>query len=217
MDKIVAFIMSFLIAASNGLKVVFPANPVFTNNNYYKGSNSEQVDYKKLYSQYSNEQAGETEACITTKQKLDKLSFPCDVTRYAWFVNDDDATASNYKFPPEGKDEFKIVAPGRCTLKTSSRSCDNGHTLSIDCGPYVIEFNNLKCWYCCAHKETPPSGNYTHTGADLKGTSFNQGEWLAVGIPETTVTITLKSQGNNNSAKVSIESFYTNTNINNQR
>jgi len=206
MREIISIIISFFVCLFNGVEMQQPQHTEY-NNSFYSPS-AGTVDYKKAYALHSAAQTDVTEQCNPTLRNPTSMKpyTPNESTAYYWFVNNETPNDNYDLYTVEESTpdnlRYEIIAPNRCTLLTSSSSCNNGDRMVIQTGDYEITFNGLECWYCCSHKTPPANGLYTHTGENLKGTVFSKGNLIAIGNKETTVSIT------KNGSSVSLQEFY---------
>lgn len=207
MKKIIESFLLMLFSIFNNVDYVASPPQVFTNSSYYKGDvSTDGVAFKELYeSYYSNLQ--DLDGCDGTPYDAkNTLTIPSIVSGYYWFIPGQEYSENTKLAFKEGQE---IVAPCNVVIATSSSASSNSTYMEVTTAGelYQIRISNMKCWYCCAKKNKPKNGIYTHTGADLKGTTIPAGKVLGVATKDTKIQIYQKS-GSVYTSPVKVKTFY---------
>lgn len=190
--------LSFLfLALLSALNMSVSTDKVFGVNNFYQGSKGSPIDPKAQYNEMYNNIQFNANKC-STQMKLSSNAKP--VGSYYWFVEgqsvkdeselraiaeDDEMT----KLKPFSSDGQLIVAPGDIEFVNANTEQNSKDSIDISFNigtKHVMEFRNVKSWWCHIGKEDPTM-HTDRVGAGGIGASCAGGYIIGEAKADTTV------------------------------
>lgn len=195
MKRIIAWIVSSVYAVFMNLSPVPPKDIPYVVNSSYTLTNQEEINYKQLYEMYNSPNTKSDEICH--KETFDpkkvtelKVALSPDAGYHRYWVQPGVEYTGD---PLVCTADEELVAPMDCTTVTLPFSMESQQgTLRVKVGDeFILQFDKLKCWYCCSKKPAPTGGVYTHNGPDYPsvGTTIEKGKVIGIATVDTTLTI----------------------------
>jgi len=208
MKKLIALLLGVIYSVFSNLTPVTPKEMPYVTESEYVISNQEDINYKQLYELYNTTGEDETQYCkketYNSDKDKDKTIVPSEAGYYRYWIQPGKpypgtgiTDVKKCKITPEKGEQ--LIAPIDCTILTlpfSEESQKGGLRLQVG-EQYILEFINLKCWYCCAHKEEPENGVYIHNGPNYppKGWTIEAGKVIGVADSDTEFNVYTVSNG----------------------
>lgn len=201
MKRVLAMLFSVFLSIQNNVGIQFSGDDAFVVGSYYTIQNTEQPDYRKLYTRgvqlksadncTPNTRMGKGLATIQSQSSAGLSAY--------WVAESTGATMSLSDVPDSNVYTYKeagdIIAPLNCTIATSATS-GGGHYMRLDSldGKYTFVIENMERWYCCRYRKE--SGYDTHGnpvqwehGIDVCGTTVNAGQLVGLAVEGTEIRV----------------------------
>ncbi|MDR1523266.1 MAG: hypothetical protein LBS29_04880 [Endomicrobium sp.] len=226
MSKLLSLALAALMAVFNDLELVLPKEELFFDDNYYQVVESESaLDYRDLNTAVFQHGIFEEDSCNNIPYVASNVNVEfVGVKGYVWIepkVGDVNKYVDSYKGLAYEECDFKaednkeLIAPFDCILITSANSSeyrDNGMAMSLESTgegeKYIVQFVNLKKWYCCKDREEPLDKFYVHRGSFPRaGQEIGKGQVIGFSTINTDF-ICYKKEENGKNVRISYDEMY---------